>query len=412
MPVRLCLAALLACLTAHAGYAQPSPADPFGGLNLLLTADRLAAIHDAVRRGHPLMTQACDQVIADAAGYMRRDPDPIAGVLKIPGFYTDRREEMRATTRRVRGDAYAAHCLALAYALTGEDRYADRAEGYIFAWVDALTGAEDDAPWYDLLNARGDTPLVIAYSFPGFIYAHDILRGLGRIDADEQTRFATWLRRFVDYHHREESFKNNHHAWQMLFLAVSAHAMGDRELFAQTVQRYRDAFHEQIGSDGSMWRELVRGEKAATYTLMALEGMVQFIHIAERHGYTDLRDMVAMSPTADPASDSIAPVRRLPKGDGHVIIRRAIDHLLAFVDDPDSWSKHRLLTMTDQINRPTSRSQWGYLFEVPRAWWGQAYAPYTEDAPYGLAPPRCYTLSYSTLYFRKITWPGDSVGDP
>lgn len=396
--LRALAATALVCVVAHGADAQPTPApSPFDGLNLLLTRQRLDEVKDAVRRGHPLMTQCRDQVVADAAAFLTRDPDPIVGVLKVPGFYTSQRARQQQITRQVRGDAYGANCLALAYALTDDVRYADRAERYLFAWVDSLTGAKDDAKWYQFLNPRGDTPLVIAYSFPSFINAYDVLRGLGRIDAAEEARFTTWLRKFVAYHRKEEGFLNNHHAWQTYFLAASAHVLGDRALFAEAIDRYRRAYHHQVGAKGALWRELIRREKAATYTLMALEGMMQTVLVAERHGDTSLRGLEAKGLFGK-------------KGDGHVTIQRAVDHLRAFIDDPRAWRRHRWLTWTSSINAPARPSEWGYLFELAQGWWGPSYAPYTADAPYGLTPPRCYTLSYATLLFRPITWPPAAGG--
>ena len=370
---------LLVLAFGTSAAAQPMAADPFASPNLLVTRDRLDAVQAAVAAGDPLMIAARQQVLDQAQGFLARDPDPIVGPLKVPGFYTKEKETQRAIARRLRGDAWGAYCLALAGALTGEERYLAAAERYLFAWVDSLTRPER---WgKGLINRAGDTAIVSSYSLPNFCFAYDLLRGQGRIDAAEEARFSTWLRRFVEFHDHRALFRNNHDTWRVLFRLCAAHVLGDAGLFARSLDDYRATFRAQVGRKGAMWRELVRGKKAATYTLMNLEAMVQIVHIAEGHGVNDLRDLK-------------------PRG---ATLRDAILRLVSFVEDPKSWSRHRWLTWNKRLNGPAHPAEWGYVFEVPAAWWGDArYSPLIAGAPYGLTPPRSYTLGFATLLFRPI----------
>jgi hypothetical protein len=374
--------ALVLCAAAPA-LAQPAR-DPFDPLNLLLTEERLRQVHDQLALGDPLAVAARDQVVAEAAPFMARDPDPIHGVLKVPGFYTSKRAQQQAITRRLRGDAWGAHALALAFAVTGDLRYADRAERYLFAWVDHLTRPVDGGEWWHflILQKRGDTPLVMSYSFPSFFYAYDLLRGLGRIDAAEHARFVAWVRPFVDYHRREELWKDNSHAWQSLFLATAAHVTQDRALFDQALRQYRRGFASQLCRDGALGRELLRGSRAATYTLMALEAMLQVVAIGERHGHTGLRDLRASS--------------------GARLVD-TVDRVATFVVDPADWQRAYGLLLPSTVNGPASRSEWGWCFELAHALWGGSnHLSLAADAPYGLQPPRAYTLAFATLYFRPF----------
>lgn len=392
------LAVVAALALAAPAAAQPATPDPFAPLNLLMTAARLRALEARLAAGDPLVTRMRDQVLVEAAPFLTRAPDPIQGALKVPGFYTKKKAQQQAIARRLRGDARGAHALALAYALTNDARYADQAERYLFAWVASLTRPVDGGEWYHAFigERRGDTPIVMAYSFPSFFYAYDLLRGLGRIDAAEHARFAAWLRPFVDYHRREERFVNNHHPWQCLFLATAAHVTGDRALFDEAVRRYRRAFDIQVCRDGALGRELLRKEKAATYTLMALEAKLQLVIIAERHGHLGLRDLRATR----------TPLRlRNPARPG---LKEVVDHLAWFLDDPAAWTRaHRRVLRTSTVNGPARPAEWGWLFEAAHALWGDPrHLAYAADAPYGLTPPRAYTLAFATLHLRPLPAPG------
>ncbi|MCO5169941.1 MAG: alginate lyase family protein [Planctomycetes bacterium] len=401
-PVRRALAPtaplLVALLLVAAGSTPAAAQDPFAPLNLLMTERRLRELQGALSRGDPLVVAMRDQVVAEATPLLARAPDPIRGVLKVPGYYTKKRAQQQAITRRLRGDARGAHTLALAFALTGDARFADQAQRYLDAWMSSLTRPVDGGEWYHafVLQRRGDTPIVMSYSFPAFFYAHDLLRGLGRVDAAAQARFVAWLRPFVDYHRREERYKDNHHAWQCLFLATAAHVTEDRALFAEAVARYRRAFDAQVCPDGSLGRELLRGERAATYSLMATEAMLQVVVIAERHGHANLRDLRA---TRTPLR---LPNRARPR------LFEVVDHLAWFVHDPAAWRRaHRLVLRGKQVNGPARLTDWGWCFEVAHALWGDPrHLALAGAAPYGLGEPRVYTLDFATLHFRPLPAPG------
>lgn len=406
------VATTILCLlltSTSVALAQSPPASSFQGPNLLLTRARLDELKDAYRRGDPVVVPAWDDAVATADGYLQRQPDPIRGALKVPGYYTKDRARQQQLTRQVRGDAYAAHALAFGHALTGRQELADHAKAFVLAWVDALTHAEHGGHWWQVVTGehRGDTPLVIAYSFPNFIYAWDLLRGLGQVTPGEHDRFSRWLRRFVDYHRSEELFHNNHHDWQALFLACAGHVLEDPALFDRALGYHRAANRVgTIARDGSLWRELVREEKAATYSLMALEAKVQLVVIAERHGVTDLRD--ARHGRRSLASEVLLrvwirkPFGSLPVPKDGGTLRDGLNLLRDFVALPSSWDRFRPLHRTQALNGPSGPQEWGWLWEVAYSWWRDPRDLQLVGGPYGLTPARAYTLSYATLVFRPL----------
>lgn len=386
------LTALLLGLLAAAPALAQQP-DPFAAPNLLMNAARLRELKDALLRGDPFVQALRDQVLAEADPFLVRAPDPVVGELKIPAFYGSQKARQQALARQVRTDAWGAHALALAFALTDDPRYADQAERYVQAWVDRCTRPVDGGRWYDLIPyyRKGDTALVVSYGFPSFLCAWDLLRGLARIDAAEQARFVAWLDPFVAYLRDELAYQDNAHAWQVWFLLAAAHVREDRALFAAAVDMYRRGFDRAPCPDGALGRELLRGEKAATYSLMAIEGLLQAVAVAERHGYP-LRDLRA---TRTPLGV------HLP-GAG-LTLADVVDNLADFLDDPRRWVHEHRLLLPAQVNGPARPTEWGWCFELAYALWEDPrHAGYTAEAPYGLTPPRAYTLAFATLHFRPL----------
>jgi len=363
---------------AGSRFSAPPPKITWSNPNLLVDRARLDAIKAAVQKKDPLLTAAYQDLVRTAEGMLAEPPNPIAGDLMIPGFYTAQRETQQRLTRQLRTDARKAHALALAYALTGRKEFGDQSRAILFAWVQSLKRPVNGGHWWEIfwLGNRGDTPLVISYSFPAFLYAFDLLQGENAVSVEEMLAFRAWLRPYVDYLSGEVLYKNNNHNWQVLFLMCAAHVLEDASLFDRAVNYYRNGLRGQIRGDGALSRELWRKEKCGTYTLMALEGMVQAVHIAEQHGYTDLR--------------------ALRSGKGGTL-RQAIGFYLQYLRDPAAWAKN---TNASKLNAPNDPSDWGYMLEIPYYWWRDSeYLPYMQKRPYGYAVERCYTLDFATLLF-------------
>ncbi|MEZ0230893.1 MAG: alginate lyase family protein [Planctomycetota bacterium] len=403
-----------------ATFPQPLPrtGSPWDGLNLLLTRGRLDEIKAAYQTNDPLAVAAVSDAITVADGFLNATPDPVKGVLKVPGYYTSKKAEQQKLTAQVRGDARAAIALAWGYALTGDDRYADASKKFLDAWVKNCTKPVDgEGPaGFDKIvdvilgQTGGDTALVVHYGFPGFLYAHDILNGFGKISFAEKAAFKKWLAPFVLYKLGEERFHNNHHNWQVLFMGAAAHVTEDQHLLDSAVAYYRNGMsHQQIAADGAMWRELARKEKAATYSLMALEGMVQFVTIAKNHGVNDLRDLVGAKRKST-STDSfllswVTGFHSSGVASAGGNLRAAFGAIRDFANDKNAWNRWRNTINKDMkdVNGPADASDWGWVFEVGYAWFQDpSYLALMQKAPYGLQPERTYTLSYATLLFRPF----------
>lgn len=101
-------------------------------------------------------------------------------------------------------DGCAARDLALAYHLSGEEKYAEQAVAVLSAWLNAepLSASEFDPeieyPNLGMLVARGSFPL---------LYAWDLLAGDGKIPPELTVRFRAWLRIL------EAQIREGEHRW-------------------------------------------------------------------------------------------------------------------------------------------------------------------------------------------------------
>lgn len=181
---------------------------------------------------------------------------------------------------------------------------------------------------------RGDTALVVSYTFPQLIGAVDLLEGEGALAPGERARFKTWLRVFVRFHERADPSPNNHRSWQAVFLVSAAHILRDPALLDRGVSHARGGFRWTVLGNGAMPLELARGEKAATYTLMNLEALCRVAHLAEMHGVRGVREM-----------------RSAWGGD----LRDAVGFLVDFLEDPRRWDRW---TFGRTLNGPAAPAGW------------------------------------------------------
>ncbi len=163
--------------------------------------------------------------------------------------------------------------------------------------------------------------------------------------------------------------------------------MRHRELLERAVQYYRSGLRLQIGAGGELVYEVARAEKAATYSLMALEAMEQAVFIAEQHGYQDLRELRS-------------------RAGGNV--RAAVDAMREFLDRPEAWARVVRVPVED-LRRPSKGSDWGWIRELPYRWWGEdRYLPLLQRGRPYAEPERAYALLHLTLYFASPAPSGEA----
>ena len=220
--------------------------------------------------------------------------------------------------------------LALAYATTGDERYAQGAAVQLRTWfLDDATRMNPHLNYGQCVRGReGGNPFGIIESayLTDVLDADALLRDTPAWTTTDHTRLAAWFRDFLSWlttselGQREANDKNNHGTWFdvqaasfALFVGDEAHA---RQILLAARQRRIAA---QIEPDGTMPHEL-RRTKSAGYTLYNTRAMIRLARLGEALGI-DLWNFQT--------------------GDGRSL-RKALDFLSAYADPDKAWTHKQI----------------------------------------------------------------------
>jgi hypothetical protein len=294
-------------------------------------ADRAAR----AAKGQPLAS-AKDELLADADQAMAETPRPAAS-LNIPG-----------TEGPFVDDTATAYGLALAYAVTGDPRYAEGARRYIMAWVDTTT---------ELVNACAEdggcqTSLIVARVVPDFVFAADLIRPSGVMSADDDAKLRAWLHDLILPILPTRS--GNWGDAGTFSRAVISDYLGDADGFAKTLDEWRSRM-DVVPADGSLPDEVRRGDEGMSYTQEALQYKVATARLAELRG-TDLWSYV---------------------GKGGASLKTAIDNLATYWSRPEKWP------WDPNVRVPSPSPMWEIAYQH---WQDPAWpAIFAADRPYGIS---------------------------
>ena len=203
--------------------------------------------------------------------------------------------------------ADAVRDLALAYAVTGEARYAGKALDLIRFW--ALDPETRMNPRY----TTDQSFIELSVTMPALFYGASVLWDAPGWTSEERAAFEGWVRAFMasaETWSRENNFEN----WRLVALASAAALVQDADVLDRAFNRWQALLDEQVATDGSLPREL-RRTGSLSYSTYALGAMVQVAEIARHHG-VDLYGYVS------PGGRSLA---------------QALDFHAPYVLDPARW---------------------------------------------------------------------------
>ncbi len=228
----------------------------------------------------------------------------------VPGYYIKPEEHISAS-KILTHDAYAAYGAGLAWLLTGEDKYAEKARELISGWAKNNT----DIDWWD------DTPLVSAYSGVGFVYAAEFLTDYPGWTKADETAFKSWLTDryrpsvnniFIGWNDKT----NNWASWGILSLMVTDNYLGNTSSVDTLANAtLPSSINFQIGSTGKFQAEIDRGVQGMWYTYFSLAPLTQAAQVAY----------------------NITGVNHFDKGTYAVKLKKALDFYLPYVKNPDLW---------------------------------------------------------------------------
>jgi hypothetical protein len=288
--------------------------------------------------------------------YMNRDG--VVNRAEVNEYDAPRKDRM---IKGVRG-------MAMAYYLTGDEKYAQGAAKYLRAWfLDEPTRMNpnlDHAQFVPGSNEGRGFGIIETRAFVHLVDAVSLLHDSSAwTDADDQG-FRAWMNAFVDWlqtskNGRDEAnATNNHGQWYDMQLAGLARYLERDDVVLRVVsENGPKRIADQVAPDGSLPKELTR-TRSLHYSLFAIDAWVQLAEIGKSSGF-DLYNF------------------RTADGRG---IKPALDFMTPFLLGEKKW-EHQM------IGEDNSRDYRGTFHRAARAYGDTRFAAVAERLDKKDAPP-------------------------
>lgn len=281
-----------AILPAGTAMAQAHP-------NTFVNTSELAAIAAQVQAGRQPWLRAYNETIADANAALSQAPRGVTSQGSTSHeYYTQRPydwsnnmpspcgatycdghinpEADRADYTTVTTICRAIRDLGLAYALSGDSRYADKAIVLINAWC------LDDATYMEPRYTDGQSQIELSITIPGMFYGADLIYNYPGWGSADRSDFLDWATAFTQSA-QGWSRTNNFENWRLVVLATGGALTGNQTVLDAAWSRWREIIPDQVSSEGRMVNETGR-TKSLDYSTYALNAMLQTAEIARHHG--------------------------------------------------------------------------------------------------------------------------------
>jgi hypothetical protein len=227
-------------------------------------------------------------------------------------------------------DAGNAYGLGLAYAATGDRRYAEKAAEFIMSWVSTARSTERSCKD----SGACTTSLLISRHAPGFVFSASLISDAGVLDSDDLLALHEWLKEVIL---PVASRRTNNWGDAGTFTrVVVTDYLGDERGFVSATKQWRRMM-DLVEDDGEIPEETRRGEAGMVYTQGALTFKVATAMIAERRGI-DLWSY---------------------EGKRGGTLKEAVDLLARYWSRPKDWPFHR------DVSLPSPSPMW----EIAYARW-------------------------------------------
>lgn len=264
--------------------------------------------YNIVRRVEPYST-AYRSLIKDADLIIDSEQEHNAiADFYIPGYYQDPVTH-RANVAGMDNDAYAAYATALAYRLSGDTKYGEKALYFLKAW-------------YTINKSYSgyDGQLAMARSACGLVIAAELMNGTELWGVVEQNQFNRWVQEVYQKSGNSiRNRKNNWADWGRYASLLSASITENNADVNENIRLIKSDLFIKIAPDGHMPEEVGRNADGMWYTYFSLSPLTAAVWIA----YNITGENIFEMESNEGAS-----------------IQKAVDFLLEHVKDPSKWEWH------------------------------------------------------------------------
>lgn len=215
------------------------------GPSMFLSAPEIAEIRTLVAKGRNPWAVCAAALLDDATRALSARPSPVAGTFTyvsplqlfgepVSGEPTD--EDL------ARRDSHTTRDLGLAYAITGDEVFAERAAEFVAAWATTMD------PVYPF-DERNLGPMAVNTTLPAMFYGYDLIAGSRARTAELEAVVGRWAGALADgckAHHFSADRTTT--AWNMTFILASTIAAGrqDGHDFVYGKTRNPDTFQSLV----------------------------------------------------------------------------------------------------------------------------------------------------------------------
>lgn len=299
--------------------------------------------------------QYINEITNKANSFLNQKVNPVKGDYEVLAYYGDQPQVITHESFSV--DFNSILALAWGYHYTKDIKYKNKAKELINSWVSNLGKPKDGGKTFlEWIRARweADTPIVTECQFPKLMFSCWLL-GLTDNNMKE------WFKPYVEYiNNYYTSMNNNHRSFKALMLISYGSIFNDKQYLNLGLSSYEKS-KKFILDNGHMPLELIRGKKAASYSLMNLEALISCELLLKQQGF---------SPDD--------------------LLKKTINNFKLFFDDSQSkWND----IDKSELNKPDNKNDWGWVF----------VASNTIDSTtpiksyYGFDVPRAYNLLFPEL---------------
>jgi hypothetical protein len=315
-------------------------------------------VKQKIRQQQQPYYQAYLQLIAQADSAFAEPTHALAD-FDVPGYYNDAARH-RANSQSLQTDAFNAYACALAYQLSGKEKYAGRALDFLLAWAHT-----------NKTYSNHDGSLVMAYSGTAMIMAAELLLNYKGWQEKDKALFLAWTRNvYRKAAHEIRTRKNNWADWGRLGAILTAHLLDDQADLAENIRLIKSDLFAKIAPDGHLPEEVKREGNGIWYTYFSLAPITAACWVVLQADGTNLFTWQQQGRS----------------------LKTALDYLFYYNQHPDQWQWFK-------NPRPGSPGSWpGNLLEAMQGiYQEEKYGAYVQAARPIHYPAHHFAWTFPTL---------------